>query len=31
MAYADFNDLMGMTEEMLSGMVKKIRGSYVIE
>ncbi|KAI5071640.1 hypothetical protein GOP47_0013891 [Adiantum capillus-veneris] len=28
MAYADYNDLMTMTEEMLSGMVKKITGGY---
>ena len=31
MAYADYNDLMRMTEEMLSGMVKEITGSYKIE
>ena len=31
MAYADYHDLMTMTEEMLSGMVKEIRGSYKIE
>ena len=30
MAYADYNDLMEMTEEMLSGMVKEITGSYKI-
>jgi lysyl-tRNA synthetase class 2 len=28
MAYADYNDLMDMTEEMLRGMVKEITGSY---
>ncbi|MCO5603034.1 hypothetical protein L7F22_057177 [Adiantum nelumboides] len=28
MAYADYNDLMTMTEEMLSGMVKRITGGY---
>lgn len=31
MAYADYNDLMTMTEEMLSGMVMAITGSYVVE
>lgn len=30
MAYADYHDLMCITEEMLSGMVKSIHGSYVI-
>jgi len=30
MAYADYHDLMAMTEEMLSGMVKAIHGSYKI-
>jgi lysyl-tRNA synthetase class 2 len=30
MAYADFNDLMEMTEKMLSGMVKSIFGSYKV-
>ena len=30
MAYADYNDLMRMTEEMISGMVKEITGSYQI-
>jgi lysyl-tRNA synthetase class 2 len=29
-AYADYNDLMDMTEEMLSGMVKEITGGYKI-
>jgi len=29
-AYADYNDLMNMTEEMISGMVKDIHGSYKI-
>jgi len=28
MAYADYNDLMAMTEQMVSGMVKSICGSY---
>ena len=31
MAYADYEDLMKMSEELLSGMVKEITGSYVIE
>jgi len=31
MAYADYNDLMAITEEMLSGMVKEICGSYKIK
>ncbi|KAL6191718.1 hypothetical protein ACLB2K_038108 [Fragaria x ananassa] len=30
MAYADYNDLMTMTEEMLSGMVKEITGGYKV-
>jgi len=30
MAYADYNDLMKMTEEMLSGMVKEITGGYLV-
>ncbi len=30
-AYADYKDLMKMTEEMLSGIVKKITGSYKIK
>ena len=30
MAYADYEDLMKMTEEMLSGMVKEITGGYVV-
>lgn len=29
-AYADYNDLMAMTEEMVSGMVKDITGGYKI-
>ena len=29
-AYADYNDLMDMTEEMVAGMVKAITGGYVI-
>lgn len=31
MAYADYEDLMKMSEELLSGMVKEITGSYVIQ
>ena len=30
MAYADYNDLLDMTEKMISGMVKEITGSYII-
>lgn len=30
-AYADYNDLMNMTEDMISGMVKKITGGYKIQ
>lgn len=30
-AYADYDDLMSMTEQMISGMVKKICGSYIIK
>lgn len=30
MAYADYNDLLEMTEQMISGMVKEITGSYII-
>lgn len=30
MAYADYNDLLDMTEKMFSGMVLEITGSYVI-
>ncbi|XP_043253768.1 lysine--tRNA ligase isoform X1 [Colletes gigas] len=30
MAYADYNDLMSITEEMISGLVKTICGSYKI-
>jgi len=30
-AYADYNDLMDMTEEMISGMVKEITGGYTIK
>ncbi|PKA63919.1 Lysine--tRNA ligase [Apostasia shenzhenica] len=31
MAYADYNDLMVLTEKMLSGMVKELTGSYKIK
>jgi len=31
MAYADYEDLMSMTEEMISGMVKSITGGYKIK
>lgn len=30
MAYADYNDLMDMTEELVAGMVKAITGDYKI-
>ncbi|XP_078045606.1 lysyl-tRNA synthetase isoform X1 [Augochlora pura] len=30
MAYADYNDLMSITEDMISGMVKSIHGSYKV-
>ncbi|WOH01212.1 hypothetical protein DCAR_0520593 [Daucus carota subsp. sativus] len=30
MAYADYNDLMEMTEQMLSGMVKELTGGYKV-
>ncbi|XP_066597235.1 lysine--tRNA ligase isoform X2 [Prorops nasuta] len=31
MAYADYNDLMSITEDMVSGMVKSIHGTYKIK
>jgi lysyl-tRNA synthetase class II len=30
-AYADYNDLIRMTEEMISGLVLAIKGSYKIQ
>ncbi|GAB2252778.1 hypothetical protein Droror1_Dr00005625 [Drosera rotundifolia] len=31
MAFADYNDLMQLTEEMLSGMVKELTGGYAVK
>ncbi|XP_074291972.1 lysine--tRNA ligase, cytoplasmic-like [Silene latifolia] len=31
MAFADYNDLMELTEQMLSGMVKELTGGYVVK
>jgi len=31
MAYADYHDLIKITEDMLSSMVKEITGSYIIK
>jgi lysyl-tRNA synthetase class 2 len=31
MAYADYNDLMNITEDMISGLVKEVTGSYKIK
>jgi len=31
MAYADYNDLMTLTEDMISNMVKDITGSYIVK
>ena len=30
MAYADYNDLMALTETMISGMAKEVTGSYLV-
>merc|ERR1719146_359718 len=30
MAYADYHDLMDMTEQMISGMAKSLKGSYMV-
>ena len=30
-AYADYNDLMTLTEEMVAGLVKEVTGGYVIQ
>ena len=31
MAYADYNDLLEMTEDMVSSLVKEVTGSYIVE
>ena len=31
MAYADYNDLLGLTEDLLSKMVLEITGSYILK
>jgi lysyl-tRNA synthetase class 2 len=31
MAYADYKDLLDLTEDMLSSMVKQLTGSFVIK
>lgn len=31
MAYADYNDLLDMTEDMISGLVRDVTGSYIIQ
>merc|ERR1719331_1023126 len=31
MAYADYHDLMNMTEEMISGLVKEVHGTYKVK
>ena len=30
-AYADYEDLMTITEEMIGGIVKSIKGSYIVK
>ncbi len=30
-AYADYNDLIQLTEDMVSGMAKEITGSYIVK
>lgn len=30
-AYADYNDLLKITEDMISGIVKKVTGSYIVK
>jgi hypothetical protein len=30
-AYADYNDLIKLTEDMVSGMAKEITGSYIVK
>mmetsp|Transcript_22174 Transcript_22174/g.37537 ORF Transcript_22174/g.37537 Transcript_22174/m.37537 type:complete len:657 (-) Transcript_22174:139-2109(-) len=31
MAYADYNDLLAMTEDMVSSLVKEVTGSYIVQ
>ena len=31
MAYADYNDLLEMTEDMVSSLVKDVTGSYIVQ
>jgi lysyl-tRNA synthetase class 2 len=31
MAYADYNDLLTMTEDMVSSLVKEVTGSYIVQ
>jgi lysyl-tRNA synthetase class 2 len=30
-AYADYNDLMAVTEELVGGIVKSLKGSYIVK